>query len=154
MIRLTAGIAVVLVISSAAGGCQPGDCGAGDLCPGPSTAVAGRVTSPDGQPVAGLRLQSEIATFLPAIGCDTTQMQPWNDALTGPTGAYVLIVEQVGFREEQCSFIRVAAPGNPGLSWNDTLVGPLQLGEFGTQHPRDTAYIDIVLQPAASASAR
>ena len=145
--RLPSGIAVGLIASAVAGGCRPGDCGAGDLCPGPSTAVAGRVTSPDGQPVAGLRLQSEIAAFLPATGCDTTEMRPWNDALTGPTGAYVLIVEQVGFREEQCSFIRVAAPGNPGLSWNDTLVGPLQLGEFRTQHPRDTAYIDIVLQP-------
>ena len=151
MNRFSSNIAVVLVASGVAGACvSPGDCGSGDLCPPPRTMVAGQVTSPDGQPVADLWLQQEIATFLPGTGCDTTAMREWNRARTGPTGSYVLSVDQNGFGEVDCTFIRVAPPGNPGLPWNDTLVGPLQLGEFGTEHPRDTAYVDIVLQPAAS----
>ena len=36
-----------------------------------------------------------------------------------------------------------------GRPWNDTLVGPLQLGEFGTEPPEDTTEVDIVLQPAS-----
>jgi hypothetical protein len=79
-------------------------------------------------------------------------MQSWNDARTLPNGSYALSIDRVGFDEVDCSFIRIAAPGNPGLAWNDTLVGPLQLGEFGAEPP-DTARVDIVLQPAVSASA-
>jgi len=36
-----------------------------------------------------------------------------------------------------------------GRPWNDTLVGPLHLGEFGTEPPEDTTEVDIVLQPAS-----
>lgn len=137
--------ALMLVATAITGGCSRGECG-GDLCP-VSTSVAGRVTSPGGDPVAGLRLESQSATLVPGTGCDTTAMEPWNDARTGPTGSYVLRIDQLGFDEVDCSFIRIAAPGNPGLAWNDTLVGPLQLGEFGAEPP-DTARVDIVLQPA------
>ena len=102
--------------------------------------------------MAGLRLESQSATLVPGTGCDTTAMQAWNEAQTGPAGSYTLHVDRVGFDEEDCSFIRIAAPLNPGLSWNDTLVGPLQLGSFGTEPPEDTARVDIVLQPAVSSA--
>ena len=137
--------ALMLVAAAIAGGCFRGECG-GDTCP-VSTYVAGRVTSPDGAPVADLRLESQSATLVPGSGCDTTAMHSWNDVRTGPTGSYVLSIDLAGFDEVDCSFIRIAAPGNPGLAWNDTLVGPLQLGEFGAEAP-DTARVDIVLQPA------
>ena len=145
--------AVILVALSCGGGCFRGECG-GDTCPVStpvSTYVAGRVTSSDGDPVAGLRVESRSATLIPGTGCDTTAMQSWNQAETGPTGSYVLSIDLVGFDEEDCSFIRIAAAGNPGFAWNDTLVGPLALGEFGAEPP-DTARVDIVLQPAAQQS--
>ena len=137
-------IAVVLVATAGLSACG-GKCG-GDSCP-VRTYVAGRVTSPDGAPVADLRLVAQSATLVPGTGCDTTAMQSWNDARTLPNGSYALSIDRVGFDEVDCSFIRIAAPGNLGLAWNDTLVGPLQLGEFGVEEP-DTARVDIVLQPA------
>jgi len=98
--------------------------------------VAGRVTSPDGAPV-WLRHHRHAGQ---------------DEAQTGPTGSYALTVDRVGFDEDDCSFIRLSAVGNPGLQWNDTLVGPIQLGPFGTEPPEDTARVDVVLQPAVSAS--
>ncbi len=80
-------------------------------------------------------------------------MRAWNEAETGPTGSYALTIHRGGFDEDDCSFIRIAAPLNPGLLWNDTLVGPIQLGSFGTEPPEDTARVDLVLQPAVAASA-
>ena len=150
MIRSRALIAVVLIVAAGPSACG-GDCG-GDFCP-VYTVVAGRVTSPDGAPVAGLRLESATATLVPGTGCDTTAMRAWNEAQTGPSGSYALSVDRVGFDEVDCSFLRIGAAGNPGLAWNDTLVGPLQLGPFGTAPPEDTARVDIILQPAVSASA-
>jgi len=150
MIRSRAPIAVVLVAVAGLSACW-GDC-SGDSCPFRSV-VAGRVTSPDGAPVAGLRLESQSATLVPGTGCDTTAMRAWNEAQTGPTGSYALSIDLTGFDEVDCSFIRIAASANPGLPWNDTLVGPFQLGPFATEPPEDTARVDIVLQPAVSASA-
>jgi hypothetical protein len=81
-------------------------------------------------------------------------MRTFDEVQTGPTGSYVLVFHNGTVDEVNCAFIRLPAPGNPGLAWNDTLVGPLQLGSFGTEPPEDTARVDIVLQPAVSASAR
>jgi hypothetical protein len=135
MIRSRVLVALVLVAATGLSACW-GDCSGGDSCPVYSV-VAGRVTSPDGTPVAGLRLESQSATLVPGTGCDTTAMRVWNEAQTGPTGSYALVIDRTGFDEVDCSFLRIAAPANPGLPWNDTLIGPLQLGPFGTEPPED-----------------
>jgi hypothetical protein len=139
--RAFAIVAAAAIVSS----CQtPGDCG-GDVCL-VYTAVAGRVTAPSGNPVADLRLESQSATFVPGTGCDTTVMRTWYDVRTAATGRYVVTVPKGSFDEVNCAFVRLVS--TPGLAWNDTLVGPLELGEFGTEPPTDTTQVDIVLQPA------
>ncbi len=142
--------ALVLAAGAITGGCF-GECG-GDSCP-VVTYVAGRVTSADGNPVAGLRVEAQTASLVPGSGCDTTTMQSWSDAQTGSTGSYVIGINLAGFDEVDCSFLRIGALGNPGFAWNDTLVGPLVLGEFGAEPP-DTSQVDIVLQAAVPASKR
>jgi hypothetical protein len=123
----------------------PGDCG-GDLCL-VYTSVSGRVTTPSGEPVADLRLESQSAAYDPATGCDTTAMRTWYDVETSATGRYVLTVPNGTVDEVNCAFVRVVRTA--GMPWNDTLVGPLRLGEFGTEPPEDTTVADIVLQPAS-----
>ena len=144
--RSLAGRAFVIVAAAACGtSCQTqGDCG-GDVCL-VYTAVAGRVTGPSGDPVADLRLESQSATFVPGTGCDTTVMRTWYEVRTEATGRYAVTVPNGSFDEVNCAFLRLVR--TPGLVWNDTLVGPLELGEFGTEPPTDTAQVEIVLQLA------
>ena len=144
-------IALMLVATAIAGGCFRGDCG-GDSCPNRAF-VAGRVTSPDGAPVADLRLESQSAFFTPGTGCDTTTMRSFYEVRTGPTGSYVLAFVDGTVDEVNCAFVRLPVMGNPGLQWNDTLVGPLQLHPFTTEEVEDTARTDIILQPAVAVSA-
>ncbi len=152
MIRPGRVSAMVLVAATAAAtACLfPGGCD-GDSCT-VSTYVAGGVSAPNGAPVPGLWLQSQSASYQPQSGCDTTAMLTHAEERTRPGGSYVLHYNNGSFDEVNCSFIRLSAVGNPGLQWNDTLVGPVQLGEFGTEPP-DTARVNIILQPALSASA-
>jgi hypothetical protein len=111
------------------------------------TTVAGRVTAPGGEPVAELHLESQSATFVPGSGCDTTVMRTWYDVRTAATGRFVVTVPNGSFDEVNCAFVRLVRTSD--LAWNDTLVGPLELGEFGTDPPTDTTQVDIVLQPAS-----
>ena len=112
------------------------------------TAVAGRVTTPAGEPVVGLELKGE-AGVLHAPGCDTVQMLLLaGSVLTDPNGRYALTIANDEVDALNCSFVRVVR--TPGLPWNDTLVGPLTLGEFTTGRPEDTARVDIVVQPEAA----
>lgn len=155
MIRTRAAVAVGLAATAGATACflLPGDCGGGgDVCT-VSTYVAGRVSAPNGAPVPGLWLESQSASYRPETGCDTTAMQSHYEVRTQAGGSYVLSYNDGSFAEVHCSFIRLSAVGNPALQWNDTLVGPVQLGEFGAEPP-DTAQVHIVLQPAVSASTR
>jgi hypothetical protein len=89
---------------------------------------------------------SQSATFVPGTGCDTTIMRTWYDVGTAATGRYVVTVPNGSFDEVNCAFVRLVR--TPGLVWNDTLAGPLALGEFGTEPPTDTTQVDIVLQLA------
>jgi hypothetical protein len=126
-------------------GCsEPAECG-GDICLVYAT-VAGQLTAPNGEPVPGLRLESQSAEFQSGSGCDTTRMMTWYDVETSSSGEYILTVPNGTVDEVHCAFVRLRQ--EPGLAWNDTLVGPLELGEFGTEPPRDTTRADIVLQPA------
>jgi hypothetical protein len=77
-------------------------------------------------------------------------MRTFYEVRTGPAGSYVLGFDDGTVDEVNCAFIRLSAQGNPGLPWNDTLVGPLQLNPFTTERVEDTAHVDIVLQPAVS----
>jgi hypothetical protein len=124
---------------------EPAGCG-GDICL-VYTTVAGHVTAPGGEPLGGLRLESQSANYQPGRGCDTTFMMTWYDVETTTTGDYALTIPNGSVDKVNCSFVRLRRA--PGLAWNDTLIGPLHLGEFGTEAPRDTARADIVLQPAS-----
>jgi hypothetical protein len=82
-------VSTALVGAAAGTACsEPASCG-GDICL-VYTTVAGHVTTPGGEPLGGLRLESQSASYQPGCGCDTTFMMTWYDAETTTTGDYVL----------------------------------------------------------------
>ena len=132
------------LLAAAGASCQ-GSCG-GDGCL-VYTKVSGRVTAPDGTPASDILVQSQSAHYRPDATCDTTALQTWYDVRTDPGGRYSLTVPNGGLDQVHCTFVRVV--GAVEHPWNDTLVGPLNLGEFGTEPPEDTTRVDIVLQLAS-----
>ncbi len=143
-LRPPAAVIVVGLCAAGTGCSEPAACG-GDICL-VYAKVAGRVTAPSGAPIGGLRLESQSAEFQSSGGCDTTRMMTWYVVETSATGNYALTIPNGTVDEVNCAFVRLRR--EPGLAWNDTLVGPLALGEFGTEPPQDTTRADITLQPA------